>query len=225
MSLNRHMNSGTSLCHGRRPSPTCRWPAGWAPGRAPGSVGPRHAFTACRATVGPFDLLELPRGSSREEVRQAYLAKMKHLHPDVNPKKDTTEEAAALNAAYEHLMNAPDEDWLPEVEAPALDPFDKAGEPATELFVNPFACDVNPLQWRELQAVARVGDDPEAALSAARVGFSSGAVQFLSAAQMAAVKEELGRMESNLDYEGTSWYLSSCLNRARRANDRFRGEE
>jgi hypothetical protein len=49
-------------------------------------------------------VLQVARGSSRAEVRAAYLALIKALHPDVNPDSDTTADAATLNAAYAELM-------------------------------------------------------------------------------------------------------------------------
>lgn len=52
----------------------------------------------------PYALLQLPRGSGRAEVRAAYIRRIKLLHPDVNQGADTTEEAAALNLAYETIL-------------------------------------------------------------------------------------------------------------------------
>ena len=69
------------------------------------------------------------------------------LHPDVNQLRDTTDEAAALNEAYETLQAAL------HISGNALlgDVFDAPEGPADELFVNPFACSASPLMWRELQ--------------------------------------------------------------------------
>lgn len=49
-------------------------------------------------------MLQVDRSSSRAEVRAAYIEQIKLLHPDLNPDQDTTEAAAALNAAYEAVL-------------------------------------------------------------------------------------------------------------------------
>ena len=41
-----------------------------------------------------------------------------------------------------------DRDWLEE-----LDVFDHPNAPATEVFINPFRCDISPLEWQTLQQV------------------------------------------------------------------------
>jgi hypothetical protein len=68
------------------------------------------------------------------------------LHPDVNQQRDTTKEAAALNQAYEALHVA-----LQSRDATLGDIFDDPEGAADQLFINPFACSVSPLLWRELQ--------------------------------------------------------------------------
>ena len=41
-----------------------------------------------------------------------------------------------------------DREWLEE-----LDVFDHPNAPATEVFINPFLCDISPLEWQTLQQV------------------------------------------------------------------------
>ena len=53
----------------------------------------------------PHRLLQVDRGSSRRAIRAAYIERIKLLHPDVaGDDEATTLQAAALNAADEHLM-------------------------------------------------------------------------------------------------------------------------
>lgn len=49
-------------------------------------------------------MLGIDQGTDKAAVRTAYVEKMKLLHPDVNLKKDTTAEAAAVVAAYKHIL-------------------------------------------------------------------------------------------------------------------------
>lgn len=51
----------------------------------------------------PYDVLDVPGGSSREVIKAAYRRLMKELHPDLSG-YDTTAHAAALNAAYEQAV-------------------------------------------------------------------------------------------------------------------------
>lgn len=53
-----------------------------------------------------FQQLGLTSHGSKEEVRAAYLSKMKQLHPDLNPGGQTTELAARITVAYHDLMQA-----------------------------------------------------------------------------------------------------------------------
>ena len=55
----------------------------------------------------PHKVLGVRRGSSRAEVRAAYLARIKEQHPDLNPGRETTSDAAALNVAYADLVGVP----------------------------------------------------------------------------------------------------------------------
>lgn len=70
------------------------------------------------------------------------------VHPDVNHLRDTHEQATALNQAYEVLQRA----WVSTGHVELHDVFDDPEGAPDLLFVNPFACNVSPLLWRELQA-------------------------------------------------------------------------
>ena len=61
-------------------------------------------LAALPATDDPYRLLEVQQGSSFAEIKAAYYSKMKELHPDVNPDRDTTDDAVRLNAAYTTLF-------------------------------------------------------------------------------------------------------------------------
>jgi hypothetical protein len=53
----------------------------------------------------PYDVLGLLPGASRAEIRQAYLALARKLHPDLNPGNPAAVELLkAANLAYEALM-------------------------------------------------------------------------------------------------------------------------
>ena len=66
----------------------------------------------------------------------------------MNQQRDTTEEAAALNQAYEALHGTLQSS---KGDAALGDVFDDPEGPPDQLFINPFACSVSPLMWRELQ--------------------------------------------------------------------------
>lgn len=51
-----------------------------------------------------YKLLDVSPRSSRADIRAAYIAKIKVMHPDVSMDDDATTDAAALNAAYTALM-------------------------------------------------------------------------------------------------------------------------
>jgi DnaJ-class molecular chaperone len=53
-----------------------------------------------------YQLLGLPRNATAEQIRRAYRAQAKSLHPDVNPSKDAAKRFAKLAAAYETLSDA-----------------------------------------------------------------------------------------------------------------------
>ncbi|KAK9827905.1 hypothetical protein WJX74_008444 [Apatococcus lobatus] len=134
---------------------------------------------------------------------------MKLLHPDVNLDQDTTAEAAAIVAAYKHILEVNGtEDWLDDV-------FEKPETEPSELFINPFACAINPLDWRELQALTADGSDPEAALLKAGVSFTSSAILWLTPAQLAIVEQDLADMELSMSFEITAYVLADRLGRAR----------
>lgn len=170
----------------------------------------------------------MPRGRPFADIKAAYYSKMKEAHPDVNPDRDTTDDAVRLNAAYTALAA---EYTLGGQEAgeELLDAFDVAEADATEVFINPFACaNASPLMWAELQEVARCADggDPEEALRVAGAGPTSGAVHWLTPAQLAAAVAELERAGPVYDpvtLQSVAFYLSDCLARARLTNDRAWG--
>lgn len=79
-------------------------PGGAAPRRRRRAAVPAAA-AASKGEPDPHALLQVPRGASRRAIRAAYIERIKLLHPDVSPAgQDTTAAAAALNAAYEQLM-------------------------------------------------------------------------------------------------------------------------
>lgn len=51
-----------------------------------------------------YKLLGVSPSSSRADIRAAYIAKIKIMHPDISTDDDATTDAAALNAAYTALM-------------------------------------------------------------------------------------------------------------------------
>lgn len=105
---------------------------------------------------------------------------------------------------------------------PEGDEFDSCtGEPEC-VFVNPFACRVNPCQWRELQDVVRKdlpsSRDPEEALMLAGVGAPPGAICYLTPEQLGAAEALLSQMDETLAYDIADTFLSDGLRRAARAN-------
>ncbi|KAK9824309.1 hypothetical protein WJX72_009351 [[Myrmecia] bisecta] len=177
----------------------------------------RRGVPCCGATMDPYRVLEVSRDASPRELRQAYIQRIKQLHPDVNRDKDTTVEASQLNAAYAMVQGVCDV-----YEEAQRDVFDRPEAEAVIMFVNPFGCNVSPLDWRELQAIACYESDPSEAFLAAGVACSPSAVHYLTPAQMAAVEAEMVRMEESWSFETTAWWLADCLGRARRAN--YRGD-
>lgn len=58
-------------------------------------------------------------------------------------------------------------------------------------------------------------------LLAAGLAMSGSAICWLTPAQLSAVEQELERMEMNLSFELTAWWLSDVLARARVTNNRM----
>ncbi len=57
----------------------------------------------------PFEVLNLsadPSSLDEKILRAAYLERSKLLHPDVNPDRDTTEQMAQINEAYDIVKEA-----------------------------------------------------------------------------------------------------------------------
>ena len=105
------------------------------------------------------------------------------------------------------------------------DVFDSPEAEPDQIFINPFACSVNPLDWRQLQQVAGAcGQEELCEAELLRQGVymqSSSAVCWLTPGQLAGVVADLTAMESNLNFEITSWLVNDCLVRAERANNRM----
>ncbi len=95
-----------------RQAPSAGKPSGGSLQRCQGSAAARPApgrvrqrmWVSATQVQDPWRLLRVERGSSRAEVRAAYIERIKLLHPDVNQNTDTTQDAAALNAAYEAIL-------------------------------------------------------------------------------------------------------------------------
>ncbi|KAK9861891.1 hypothetical protein WJX84_004684 [Apatococcus fuscideae] len=181
-----------------------------------GGPGPLLPNDQSARTLAALRLLGIDQSESKSAVRAAYVKKMKILHPDVNPDLDTTEEAIAIVAAYKHILAVHSEDDLVEI-----DVFEVPEAEPTELFINPFGCNADPLEWRQLQVAGRSQSDPEAALLAAGVSCSSSAILWLSPAQLAIVEQDLAEMDITLNSELTAWVLADRLGRARFVNGRF----
>lgn len=165
----------------------------------------------------------MDRHSSKDEIRAAYLCKMKRLHPDVHPEADTTAAAACVTVAYHQLMQGFLDGSIDDLSHE--DVFDSPEAEPDQIFINPFACSVNPLDWRQLQQVAGAcGQEELCEAELLRQGVymqSSSAVCWLTPGQLAGVVADLTAMESNLNFEITSWLVNDCLVRAERANNRM----
>lgn len=188
-----------------------------------------HLQSICRAVdhaasiADAFQALEVDRHSSKDEIRAAYLCKMKRLHPDVHPEADTTAAAACVTVAYHQLMQGFLDGSIDDLSHE--DVFDSPEAEPDQIFINPFACSVNPLDWRQLQQVAGAcGQEELCEAELLRQGVymqSSSAVCWLTPGQLAGVVADLTAMESNLNFEITSWLVNDCLVRAERANNRM----
>ncbi|MBC7773102.1 MAG: DnaJ domain-containing protein [Pyrinomonadaceae bacterium] len=53
-----------------------------------------------------YDILGVTTEATREEIRRAYRAAARLIHPDANPAHDATKKFAALSQAYEVLSDA-----------------------------------------------------------------------------------------------------------------------
>ena len=83
---------------------TTRAPASWTAQRS----APCRRRTAARAVKAvevqrSLDLLQIVQVRGLVELKRAYYERIRELHPDVNQDRDTTDEAAAVNAAYDTL--------------------------------------------------------------------------------------------------------------------------
>jgi curved DNA-binding protein CbpA len=58
-----------------------------------------------RTTLDPYVTLDIPRGASEEQVKQAYRRLAKRYHPDLHPTAGTTERMQRVNQAWEILSN------------------------------------------------------------------------------------------------------------------------
>ena len=75
-----------------------------------------------------------------------------------------------------------------------------------------------PLRIQEV--VRGANEEPEQALAAAGVAAGGSAVCHLTRGQLAAVVADLDAMEATLSIEVTAWFVTDCLLRAARANNR-----
>eukprot|EP01026_Neomeris_dumetosa_P010765 TRINITY_DN13996_c0_g1_i2.p2 TRINITY_DN13996_c0_g1~~TRINITY_DN13996_c0_g1_i2.p2 ORF type:complete len:212 (-),score=23.91 TRINITY_DN13996_c0_g1_i2:102-737(-) len=171
----------------------------------------------------PYKLLQIERGSTKFEIRQAYVTQMKRLHPDVNPDTDTTQLAISINKAYKELMSQQID--INDKSGPIGDVFDETVGEVEMIFINPFACfGVDPMRWRELQGLVggkemSMGMDIDSVLQSYGINFQGGAINYLTQEQYEEVWREMGLMEKSLSFETTAWYLGDCLSRAYRVNN------
>jgi len=93
-----------SIPDSRRTCPTCGTPAAASAGEDEDdqewaqSEGPRDPGSG-----DLYGILGVGRGATQDEIRQAYLRRIRRAHPDLNPSGE--EEAKRLNVAYETLSN------------------------------------------------------------------------------------------------------------------------
>ena len=71
-----------------------------------------------------YQILGIPPGSSREDVRAAYRRLVRQYHPDVNPAPEAKEKFQEIARAYEYLTKTPSEEEYSSIfsEQPAEDP-------------------------------------------------------------------------------------------------------
>jgi len=170
----------------------------------------------------PHVVLGVHRDATRLEVRQAYWARIRQLHPDLAG-QDTNAAMVEVNLAYDLLTQGNRARSFDEEEVERASVFDEPEAEPTCIFVDPFACNCSPLDWRQLQGiVAGREEHPEEALQAAGVFFAYGsAVVWVTPAQLEELTAELEAMEASLAIELTGYYIQDCLLRARAANDRM----
>ena len=168
-----------------------------------------------------------PQQYSKSELREAYIEKMKQIHPDVSvtmSEEEATDAAKALNIAYEEALafvgqpgslGGPSQAFIP------MDEFDRTvGDPCL-VFVNPFACNADPMLWREVQEVARESADPVEALMMRGVRVDPSALLYVTHEQLQVLYDHLAAMSDLwLDMEAAAWFLQDMVSRARRANAR-----
>lgn len=111
-------------------------------------------------------------------------------------------------------------------EAAELDVFEFPEEQASTLFVNPFLCPgCLPCDYEKLNKIVQnSNEDPEDLLRRNGVSPLQGAISYVTSKQAEILLAELasiGPVPDTIASEACAYYISSCLNRARRANSRF----
>lgn len=166
-----------------------------------------------------FEILEVEPGASQEEIRAAYRKAIFRIHPDRNPKKDTTAEAARLNEAFEALISQEEISFRTQ----DLDVFDAPEEEATEIFVNPFDT-YNPLLLDYVLEIARNNPlDVSGALQAAGAAPREITIYYLTPLQVQTLRAELaglGPIPSPVELEVAEFFIRDALLRAQMANNR-----
>ncbi len=69
------------------------------------AAGRLAACTLSTGTATPYQILDVGFGASESEIKKAYRAKVKALHPDVNPSEAAAEQFQAVQNAYEQLTS------------------------------------------------------------------------------------------------------------------------
>jgi len=144
----------------------------------------------------PHIVLGVPEGAPLADVRAAWRAAAAAAHPDVGGDEGKLLE---LNLAYAALTGSAGRGSAAAARADAssADPFLPSAEPPSIPFVDPFAFDrIDPLRWRELQALARAPGDAAAALRAAGLPPAPGAVAVVTPAQAQALDDMLADWEA-----------------------------
>lgn len=71
----------------------------------PPAAQPVRFVRACAASRDPHALLGVPADASEKDIKAAYRAKVKKLHPDVNPTPAAAKQFQAVQEAYEQLSS------------------------------------------------------------------------------------------------------------------------